>query len=164
MIPIIQNPSPKMTSPTDPKHGTMIAKFISAQDKVYPQALHELRVGRKESHWMWFIFPQIAGLGRSDMAQRYGLSGLAEAKAFAAHPVLGARLLECTEAVLLHAPGSVAPRDLPTLFGSPDDVKFISSMTLFARAMPEQRLFRAALSAFNDGHEDQKTLDLLAAR
>lgn len=164
MIPIIPSPSLKMTSPTDPTHGAMIAKFIAAQDQVYPQALHELRAGRKQTHWMWFIFPQLAGLGTSELAQRYALHDLEEARAFAAHPILGARLVECTQAVLLHAPDSVAPRDLNTIFGTPDDMKFISSMTLFASAMPDQRLFRAALTAFHDGHEDRKTLDLLAAR
>lgn len=144
-------------------HGTMIAKFLAAQDQIYPQALHELRAGRKQTHWMWFIFPQLAGLGQSEMAQRYALDDLDEAVAFATHPILGARLVECTEAVLLHAPDGVAPRSLDTIFGAPDDRKFISSMTLFARAMPEQRLFRAALSAFHDGHEDKRTVSLLEA-
>ena len=144
-------------------HGAMIAKFLTAQDRVYPEALHELRAGRKETHWMWFIFPQLIGLGSSEMAQRFGLAGLEEARAFAGHAILGARLKECTEAVLLHAPDGVAPRSLATIFGSPDDRKFISSMTLFARAVPGQRLFRAALSAFNEGHEDPRTVALLAA-
>ena len=144
-------------------HGAMVAKFLAAQDRVYPQALHELRAGRKETHWMWFIFPQLIGLGRSEMARMYALGDLDEAAAFAAHPILGARLIECTEAVLLHAPDGVAPRSLHSIFGSPDDVKFISSMTLFARAVPEQRLFRAALSAFHDGHEHERTVDLLKA-
>ncbi len=142
-------------------HGAMVAKFLAAQDRVYPAALHELRAGRKETHWMWFIFPQLAGLGRSEMAQTYALPDLDEAAAFAGHPILGARLVECTEAVLLHAPDGVAPRSLSRIFGSPDDLKFISSMTLFARAVPEQRLFRAALSAFHDGHEDARTVELL---
>lgn len=142
-------------------HGAMIAKFLTAQDQIYPEALHELRAGRKRTHWMWFIFPQMAGLGSSEMAQRYALGGREDARAFAEHAILGARLVECTEAVLLHAPEAVAPRDLNTIFGTPDDRKFISSMTLFARAQPEQRLFRAALSAFNGGHEDQKTVELL---
>lgn len=144
-------------------HGAMVAKFLAAQDRIYPEALHELRAGRKETHWMWFIFPQLIGLGRSEMAQTYALHDLEEAAAFASHPILGARLIECTEAVLLHAPESVAPRSLNAIFGSPDDLKFISSMTLFARAMPEQRLFRAALTAFHDGHEDQRTVELLEA-
>lgn len=144
------------------EHGAMVAKFLAAQDQVYPEALHELRAGRKETHWMWFMFPQLAGLGQSEMARLYALSGLEEARAFAEHPILSARLRECTEAVLLHAPGSVAPRPLHAIFGSPDDRKFISSMTLFARALPEEKLFRAALSAFHKGHEDSRTVALLA--
>lgn len=142
-------------------HGAMIAKFLTAQDQVYPAALHELRAGRKQTHWMWFIFPQLAGLGQSETARLYALDDLEEARAFAGHPILGARLNECTEAVLLHAPDAVAPRDLHAIFGSPDDLKFISSMTLFARALPEHRLFRAALSAFHGGHEDERTVALL---
>ena len=142
-------------------HGAMIAKFLTAQGQVYPVALHELRAGRKQTHWMWFIFPQLAGLGRSETARLYALDDLDEARAFAEHPILGARLNECTEAVLLHAPDGVAPRDLHAIFGSPDDLKFISSMTLFARALPEHRLFRAALSAFHGGHEDERTVALL---
>ncbi|SMQ85566.1 Uncharacterized protein, DUF1810 family [Devosia lucknowensis] len=149
-----------MTSQSD-IYGALIAKFLAAQDRVYPQALGELRAGRKQTHWMWFIFPQLAGLGHSDMARRYALGDLDEAAAYAAHPVLGARLLECTEAVLLHTPGSVAPRDLRSIFGTPDDLKFISSMTLFARTLPDRRAFRAALSAFNGGHEDERTVALL---
>lgn len=149
-----------MTSPSD-IHGEMIARFLAAQDRVYPEALGELRAGRKRTHWMWFVFPQLAGLGHSEMARRYALQNLDEAAAYAAHPVLGARLRECTEAVLLHAPTSAAPRDLATIFGSPDDLKFISSMTLFARAAPEQRLFRTALDAFNGGEEDKRTVTLL---
>ncbi len=149
-----------MTSPSD-IYGALIAKFIAAQNRVYPEALGELRAGRKQSHWMWFIFPQLAGLGHSDMARHYALENLDEAEAYAAHPVLGARLVECTEAVLLHAPGSAAPRDLATIFGSPDDLKFISSMTLFARAMPEAPLFGDALKAFNGGAEDKRTVALL---
>lgn len=141
--------------------GALVAKFVTAQDRVYPQVLGELRAGRKTSHWMWFIFPQLAGLGTSDMARTYALAGLDEARAFAGHPVLGARLRECTQAVLLHAPDAAAPRDLHTIFGSPDDKKFISSMTLFARALPDEPLFRRALEAFNKGEEDQRTLTLL---
>lgn len=144
-------------------HGAMIAKFLAAQDQIYPTALHELRAGRKQTHWMWFIFPQLAGLGQSETSKRYALHDLAEAQAYAAHPILGARLDECTEAVLLHAPDGVAPRDLKSVFGAPDDRKFISSMTLFARALPEHRLFRAALSAFNGGHEDGRTVALLGS-
>jgi uncharacterized protein (DUF1810 family) len=121
-----------------------------------------LRAGRKESHWMWFIFPQLLGLGRSEMARHYGLAGLGDARTLAAHPVLGTRLRECTRSVLLHGPDGPAPRTLHSIFGGPDDLKFISSMTLFARAVPEEPLFTAALTAFNGGVEDQRTVQLLA--
>ncbi|NGP17105.1 DUF1810 domain-containing protein [Devosia aurantiaca] len=141
--------------------GALVAKFLRAQDRVYPEAVGELRAGQKQSHWMWFIFPQLAGLGHSEMARNYALQSLDEARTFAAHPVLGARLRECTEAVLLHAPDGAAPRDLTTIFGTPDDKKFISSMTLFARALPDESLFPRALGAFNRGEEDQRTLALL---
>jgi uncharacterized protein (DUF1810 family) len=147
-------------APADPA-GALVAKFLAAQDRVYPEALRELRAGRKESHWMWFVFPQVAGLGSSDMARLYALSDLDEARVYAGHAVLGTRLRECTSAVLLHAPDAAAPRDLHTIFGSPDDLKFISSMTLFTRAIPDEPLFRAALVAFNNGEEDQRTLALL---
>ncbi|KKB08374.1 calpastatin [Devosia chinhatensis] len=141
----------------------MVTRFLAAQDKVYPQVLQQLRAGRKDTHWMWFIFPQLAGLGHSDMARHYALQGLAEAGAYAAHPVLGARLLETTRAVLLHAPDGMAPRALHAIFGAPDDLKFISSMTLFARAVPGEPLFARALDAFNSGAEDPRTLALLGA-
>jgi uncharacterized protein (DUF1810 family) len=147
------------SAPTD--GGALAAKFVAAQDRVYPDVLRELRAGRKTSHWMWFIFPQLAGLGHSDMAQRFALRDLAEARAYADHPVLGARLRECVSAVLLHAPDAAATRSLAEIFGYPDDLKFISSMTLFARAVPGEKLFARALSAFNKGEEDQRTLDLL---
>lgn len=149
-----------MTSAGDDNHGAMIAKFLAAQDKIYPQALHELRAGRKQTHWMWFIFPQLAGLGQSAMARLYALNSLDEAAAYVAHAVLGARLRECTEAVLLHRPDGPAPRDLLTVFGSPDERKFISSMTLFVRAVPAEPLFPSALEAFEEG-EDTRTLALL---
>ena len=153
-----------MSTDNNPEtHGAMVAKFLAAQDRIYPTALHELRAGRKETHWMWFIFPQLAGLGHSAMAQLYALQSLDEAAAFAAHPILGARLIECTRAVLLHAPDGVAPRDLHAIFGAPDDKKFISSMTLFARSLPEEALFRSALDAFAGGHEDDRTMQLLAS-
>lgn len=139
----------------------MIAKFLEAQDRVYPEALQQLRTGRKTSHWMWFIFPQAAGLGVSAMSRSYALDTLADAKQLADHAVLGARLRECTRAVMLHAPDAAAPRSLGAIFGTPDDLKFVSSMTLFARAVPEEPLFQAALDAFNDGVQDQRTLALL---
>jgi uncharacterized protein (DUF1810 family) len=141
--------------------GALFAKFLDAQNAVYSQALGELRAGRKTSHWMWFVFPQLAGLGSSEMARNHALASLEEAGLYASHPVLGARLAECTQAVLLHAPEAAAPRSLGDIFGAPDDMKFISSMTLFALAVPEDPLFRQALDAFNGGREDQRTLALL---
>lgn len=142
-----------MTAPFDP------ALFLDAQNQVYPQALGELRAGRKQTHWMWFIFPQVAGLGHSAMAQRFALPDLVAARAYLAHPVLGARLRECTEAVLLHAPGSAAPRALDQLLGYPDNLKFHSSMTLFSRAAPQEPLFSRALALFFDGEPDAGTLE-----
>jgi uncharacterized protein (DUF1810 family) len=141
--------------------GADIARFIDAQNRVYPQVLHELRAGQKRTHWMWFIFPQLAGLGHSDMSRRFALSGLDAARAYWAHPITGQRLRECTEAVLLHAPDSAAPRTLDEIFGHPDDLKFGSSMTLFHRAQPHETLFTTALDAFFAGREDQATVSRL---
>jgi uncharacterized protein (DUF1810 family) len=107
---------------------------------------------------MWFVFPQVAGLGFSDMSRRYALSGLDEARQYLAHPVLGARLRECTAAVLLHAPESDHPLGVHDIFGSPDDMKFHSSMTLFHRAAPAEPLFARALDSFFAGVEDAATL------
>ncbi|MBO0903123.1 DUF1810 domain-containing protein [Jiella sonneratiae] len=128
-------------------------RFVEAQAPVHARALAELKAGRKQSHWMWFVFPQIEGLGSSAMAQRYAIRSLAEAKDYLAHPVLGRRLAECTGAVLEHRGKSAH-----AIFGSPDDMKFHSSMTLFSRAAPEKAVFRQALEAFFDGAEDAATL------
>jgi uncharacterized protein (DUF1810 family) len=127
-------------------------RFLDAQAGTIDDALAELSAGRKRSHWMWYVFPQLAGLGRSAMAQHYALAGLDDARAYLAHPVLGARLRECTRAVLAHAGGSAHE-----VFGSPDDVKFRSCMTLFALAAPGEPLFREALDAFFDGEPDPLT-------
>lgn len=140
----------------------MFTHFLEAQNRVYPDVLTELRAGQKRTHWMWFIFPQIAGLGHSEMAQRFAIHDLAEARRYLADPVLGTRLRECTRAVLLHSPDSAAPRSLDHIFGSPDNRKFHSSMTLFARAAPDDPLFREALSAFFGGEEDPGTVSRLA--
>ncbi len=141
--------------------AALAALFLEAQNQVYPDVLAELRAGRKRTHWMWFVFPQLAGLGQSDMARRYALGSVAEARNYFTHAVLAARLVECTEAVLLHAPASAAPRSLNDIFGSPDDLKFHSSMTLFHRAAPEAGVFERALQAFFGGNEDERTLRLL---
>jgi uncharacterized protein (DUF1810 family) len=106
-----------------------LQRFLDAQAPVYERVLGELRAGRKRSHWMWFVFPQIAGLGQSEMARRYAISSLAEAKTYREHPVLGARLRDCTALV-----NQVDGRSIDEIFGYPDDLKFHSSMTLFARA------------------------------
>jgi uncharacterized protein (DUF1810 family) len=129
-----------------------LQRFVDAQADIYERALAELREGRKRSHWMWFMFPQIDGLGHSTMAQTYAIRSLAEARAYLAHPVLGARLQKCTEAVL-----AVAGKSAHAIFGSPDDLKFHSSMTLFAHAAPNESLFRAALVEYFDGQDDQNT-------
>ncbi len=142
--------------------AALAALFLEAQNGVYPEVLAELRAGRKRTHWMWFVFPQLAGLGHSDMARRYALQSVADARLYFSHAVLAARLVECTEAVLLHAPDSTAPRSLREIFGSPDDLKFHSSMTLFHRAGPETGVFGRALQAFFGGQEDARTLRLLA--
>lgn len=135
-----------------------LGRFVAAQEGVYPRALAELQAGDKRSHWMWFVFPQIAGLGASPMAQRYAIGSLAEAEAYAAHPVLGTRLRACTAAV-----NAVAGRSAHAIFGSPDDLKFRSSMTLFARAVPGEPVFADALARYFDGVPDPRTLAKLGA-
>ena len=125
-----------------------LERFIRAQDSggTYQRAVAELRSGRKTSHWMWFIFPQIAGLGRSAMAQAYAISDLAEAQAYLAHPVLGPRLVECAELVASHQ-GLSAQQ----IFGGIDAIKLRSSMTLFAHADPDQVIFNKVIEQFFDG-------------
>jgi len=130
-----------------------LARFVSAQDGVYPQVVAELRAGRKRSHWMWFIFPQLAGLGRSAMALRYAIGSIEEARAYLDHPVLGERLRECGRLVL-----GAAAVDAHAIFGSPDDLKFHSSMTLFERADPDEPVFRQCLDRFFGGRPDTLTL------
>jgi uncharacterized protein (DUF1810 family) len=135
-----------------------LQRFVAAQEGIYEQALAELIAGRKQSHWMWFIFPQLAGLGRSAMAQRYGIASRAEAEAYFRHPLLGARLIECTLAVLAHAGASAE-----TIFGTVDALKFRSSMTLFEATSGEREPgFAQALVAFYGGKRDERTLALLA--
>lgn len=133
-----------------------LERFVTAQEGVFDKALAELRAGGKRSHWMWFIFPQLRGLGGSHMAHVYGLGSLAEARAYREHPLLGERLTRCTEAVLTSGAGS-----LRELFGSPDDLKFCSSMTLFALAA-EGDVYRKALERFCGGEEDERTRRLLS--
>jgi uncharacterized protein (DUF1810 family) len=138
-----------MTDPFD------LQRFVEAQRSVYAEVCAELAAGRKQSHWMWFVFPQLKGLGASSMAQHYGIGSKAEAQAYWAHPVLGARLKQCTELVL-----AVEGRSAHELFGPPDDLKFRSCMTLFAQATGEP-LFARALEKYFDGQLDDATLRLL---
>ncbi len=128
-------------------------RFVSAQAPIYDIALAKLRAGKKRTHWMWFIFPQIAGLGMSAMSQRYALASLDEVRAYLDHSSLGSRLLDCTNAVLAHSDKSAN-----AIFGTPDDLKFRSSVTLFAHAAPDQPAFRQALDVFFGGADDPETL------
>lgn len=131
--------------------------FLTAQASTYDTVLAELRAGRKSSHWIWFIFPQIAGLGHSGMAQQFAITSLDEAKAYLQHLVLGPRLRECTQLVL-----NVEGRSADEIFGYPDNLKFRSCMTLFLTAATDNTIFKDALLKFFDGLPDQKTLDILA--
>lgn len=133
-----------------------LERFVTAQQNIYEAALKEVRAGLKRSHWMWFIFPQIRGLGHSETARFYAISGREEAEAYLAHPILGPRLVECTTAMLHHT--DLSAHDI---LGSPDDLKFRSSMTLFGAVVEEDSLFQAALDAFYAGAHDQNTLQLL---
>jgi uncharacterized protein (DUF1810 family) len=132
-------------------------RFVSAQDGLYPGVLDELRRGRKTGHWIWFIFPQIAGLGRSDVSRFYSIASLDEARAYLAHPVLGPRLIECATIV-----AAIPARTATEVFGDLDAMKVRSSMTLFHRAAPDQPVFRAVLDRFYDGVADEATDALLA--
>jgi uncharacterized protein (DUF1810 family) len=135
-----------------------LERFVAAQDAhgTYDQALAELRAGRKTSHWMWFVFPQIAGLGRSSMARRYAIADLDEARAYLAHPVLGPRLVTAAESAITRRDRSAAQ-----ILGGIDAVKLRSSMTLFARADPEQTIFRSVLDQLFAGEEDPATVERL---
>jgi len=133
-----------------------LQRFVEAQAPVIDRVRAELSEGRKRSHWMWFIFPQIAGLGSSPMARRYAISSLAEARAYLAHPVLGTRLEDCARLVLA-VEGSTAS----DILGWPDDMKFRSSMTLFAEAAPDNPVFAEALDKYFDGEPDAQTLNRL---
>jgi uncharacterized protein (DUF1810 family) len=138
---------------TDP---FQLQRFVDAQAPVFADVLDELRAGQKTSHWIWFIFPQRQELGRSAMARHYGITSLAEAVAYLAHPLLGARLLECTE-LMLAVNGETALQ----ILGSQDDLKFCSCMTLFRAARPDLPVWDAALRKFFDGKADAATTALL---
>lgn len=138
----------------DDRHD--LDRFLQAQAPVFGQVLAELRAGHKRSHWIWFIFPQIAGLGHSAMAQRYAIGSLEEARAYLAHPVLGVRLRQCSELVL-----AVQGRSIHDIFGSPDDMKFRSCMTLFHRADPNEPVFGQCLRKYFADQEDPQTLQFM---
>ena len=142
-----------MTATDDPHD---LGRFLEAQSGDYQTALAEVRAGRKRSHWMWYIFPQIGGLGLSSMSRRYAIGSLGEARAYLAHPVLGPRLVEIAEAAL-----AVEGRSARDIFGSPDDMKLRSCATLFARAAPAGSVFARLLDRYFDGTPDARTLELL---
>ena len=144
-----------MDKPTTAPHD--LARFEAAQEGSYESALAELRRGRKQSHWMWFVFPQFAGLGFSEMSVRYAIKSLDEARAYLAHPVLGPRLVESADAVL-----AIAGRSALEIFGSPDDMKLRSSATLFAAVSPEGSVFHQLLAKYFGGRKDESTLRLIA--
>jgi uncharacterized protein (DUF1810 family) len=133
-----------------------LERFVTAQAEVYSRALAELRRGRKESHWMWFVFPQIAGLGTSPTARHYAIRSAAEARAYLAHPLLGPRLMECTDIVLEHRGPSAE-----AIFGTIDAMKLRSSMTLFEAVAPEPDRFAKVLEMFHKGERDALTLAIL---
>jgi len=138
--------------------GEDLERFVTAQEGPYAEALGELRRGRKESHWMWFVFPQIAGLGSSPMARRYAIASAEGARAYLAHPLLGPRLRQCVEAVLGHR-----GRSAEAIFGPVDAIKLRSSLTLFEAVADAPELFAETIDAFHDGERDEATLGLLSA-
>ncbi|KIC81427.1 DUF1810 domain-containing protein [Pseudomonas sp. C5pp] len=133
-----------------------LQRFVEAQNPVYDQVMQELQAGRKRSHWMWYVFPQLDGLGHSAMAERYALAGIDEARAYLAHPLLGPRLQACVTALLQHHDKSARE-----MLGSPDYLKLRSCLTLFAQAAPGNPLFQLALVQFYDGEADALTLAML---
>ncbi len=134
-----------------------LSRFVNAQADVYAAALAEIRSGRKRSHWMWFVFPQIAGLGTSQMSRHYAIGSLAEARAYLRHPLLGPRLIEALRAVL-----DIEGRTAADIFGTPDDMKLRSCATLFAAAAPEEMVFQRVIDTYFGGHADPLTLARLS--
>jgi len=141
-----------MTSPN-------LTHFIAAQDPVYNDVLSELKAGQKRTHWMWFIFPQIEGLGQSEIAKRYAIKNTDEARAYLSHPILGKRLIECAEAVK-----AIQDRSASQIFGYPDDMKFRSSLTLFASVAGEKSIFHDLISKYYAGKPDERTIEILQAQ
>jgi uncharacterized protein (DUF1810 family) len=142
------------TSSADPFH---LSRFVQAQEGIYDRALAEIRGGRKRSHWMWFVFPQYAGLGFSAMSQEYAIKSIEEARDYLNHPVLGPRLIECTQGVL-----GVEGHTASQIFGSPDDMKLRSSATLFAHVTGAGNIYEQVLQKYFDSQPDPKTMQLLA--
>ena len=135
---------------------TLFKDFIQAQNTIYPSVIRELTEGQKRTHWMWFIFPQVKGLGHSAMSRRFGIESLEQAKAYLQHEVLGVRLIECAELLLLHPDKSALD-----IFGSPDNLKLQSSLTLFAFAAGSDCVFEQLLSQFYTGSYDTNTIKML---
>ena len=135
-----------------------LSRFVEAQRADYARALQELTNGRKTTHWMWYIFPQVAGLGQSAMSRKYALAGLGEARAYMAHPLLGPRLEACAEALL-----AVEDRTITEILGTPDDMKLRSCATLFAAVTPPGSVFEQLLAKYHDGRRDELTLQVLRA-
>jgi len=133
-----------------------LKRFVDAQNRWFERACRELSEGHKQSHWMWFIFPQLRGLGSSAMANRYGISSRQEAEAYLGDPILGPRLTHCTQLVML-----VEGHSIEQIFGNPDDLKFRSSMTLFANTAAENKIFKDALQKYFGGKQDQLTINRL---
>lgn len=146
---------PNADVPSDPHD---LGRFVQAQSSDYEQALSEIRSGRKRSHWMWYVFPQVEGLGRSPTTQRYSIKSMAEAEAYLRHPILGPRLIECAEALL-----GVEGRSAHEILGTPDDAKLRSSATLFSGVAPPGSAFHRILERFFAGKPDPRTLELLGA-
>ena len=148
-----------MTDRADSTGGSdpfQLSRFVKAQDKIYDRAFAELKDGRKRSHWMWFVFPQIEGLGFSSTTQYYSIKSLEEARQYLEHPVLGKRLRECTETIL-----ALEGLSASSIFGYPDDLKLKSSMTLFASVAEGQSVFSRVLEKYYQGNRDERTLALL---
>ncbi len=133
-----------------------LLRFLTAQENTYPKVINELQNGKKTTHWMWFIFPQIQGLGQSQTAKYYSIKNIKEAHEYLAHPILGARLMECVQAIL-----NVNDKTANDIFGSPDDMKLRSSMTLFDYVKPEETLFKKVLQKYFAGKLDHRTLSIL---
>jgi uncharacterized protein (DUF1810 family) len=137
----------------DPFH---LQRFVDAQNSIYGNVVNELRRGEKRTHWMWFIFPQVVGLGRTPTAERYSIKSIEEAKAYIVHPILGVRLQECTKLVI-----SIDGKTANQIFGFPDDLKFCSSMTLFNHVAEDNNIFLNAITKFYAGREDDLTIKIL---